>query len=752
MQLIWKCEDRKSGELAAFVLLLLLNFMIAFGYFQEWFGASGIVLGDFLWIMVILFPPVTTWTLLKHRKTLQAHSIETLVGARKIYILFIIVSFLQFISMIWPFVVNPLNMMGEYLNVPVRTLVNGKYVDNAAYFTEHNLLSVQPRYQLERDGSESPRPNPEACLYIDRNSSVEKLLQTTKNRAAYFYDKPSGQLCNTGPIMPSDWLLIRQALTDSETMRRAEAWLAKDFERNTFWKQRDYTANELDFIVDNKFALEFQLNGIWVLHHHNFVLGPINEYALGKPQQDIFPQYGWLNMVATSHLMEWLGGITYDRYFRVWYSYFVVYFILLISLFGLVFRRPGYVALATTLSVGLMSCISFVWYFQGPGLNPVRHFFDVFVAAGFYLYLTKDRPVFLLIALGCGLLGILNNPQLGLACLGALVAAVGLAWFQRSLAIKLPILSAVVFSVLLGGWFAFGHPFWSAGALNQYYLMGISSLPTVVSREIGILILCGLADVMLWRHLGKGGDRFPYFVLFLLLYSQGSLLYSLWGSTTTHFLALATIHVTAMVAMLKLEMDNSSLSTNKKEISIFIVFGCSLALLVYGAWSYAASEQKYEADFRQHENHEWKLERARFVSSMSPQPFESAANLIQKYSKEPAIHIISEYDAIVPFLAKKYSAMPFFELSKFFTTPIEHALSIETIQQDRPMYLFVDTDIERNYTMDVLDPRALYVTNFQPFSVARVKRLELLQKVFFAVQDDYELVEQGLLISVYKRK
>ena len=96
--------------------------------------------------------------------------------------------------------------------------------------------------------------------------------------------------------------------------------------------------------------------------------------------------------------------------------------------------------------------------------------------------------------------------------------------------------------------------------------------------------------------------------------------------------------------------------------------------------------------------------------------------------------------------------MPFFELSKFFTTPRELELSINKIRQDRPQYLFVDADIERDFSMDVIDPRVLYVNHLQALSVVRVKQLELLKKVFLAVKDDYELVEQGMLLSVYRRK
>ncbi|MEI6102252.1 MAG: hypothetical protein WCP73_10465, partial [Eubacteriales bacterium] len=363
--------------------------------------------------------------------------------------------------------------------------------------------------------------------------------------------------------------------------------------------------------------------------------------------------------------------------------------------------------------------------------------------AGFYLYINKERRAYLLGALAFGILGVLNNSQLGLACLGALVTAVGTAWFRNAPDFDRKLAPAVLATALLGGYIGLGHPFWNAGTLNQYYLMGLSSLPTSAGREIILLIVCGFADILVWRRMEKGQDRFKFVVLLLLLYSQGALLYSLWGSTMTHYLALATIHVTTVVALLKMELEHSSLSATKREIIVFLAFVCSLPLLVYGAWVYTASQQEYEWAFKQHENYEWKLERAHFVSSMNPKVFEDSADLIRKYSTTPAIHILSKYDAILPFVAKKYSAMPFFEMSKFFVSPRELALSVEKIRQDRPDYLFVDTNISYDFTVDVVDPRAFrahYMNHLQGLSVMRAKQLELLKQVFEAVQDDYELV------------
>ena len=121
--------------------------------------------------------------------------------------------------------------MSEYLEIPSRTMVNGQYVDNSAYYTKHQLLGIQPRYQMERDEGKAFRPNLDACLSIDLNHGVEDLLQKTRSRVAYFYDQQAGMLCNTGPITPDDYLKIRQAATDKETLLRAEEWFARDISR-----------------------------------------------------------------------------------------------------------------------------------------------------------------------------------------------------------------------------------------------------------------------------------------------------------------------------------------------------------------------------------------------------------------------------------------------------------------------------------------------------------------------------------------
>ena len=70
---------------------------------------------------------------------------------------------------------------------------------------------------------------------------------------------------------------------------------------------------------------------------------------------------------------------------------------------------------------------------------------------------------------------------------------------------------------------------------------------------------------------------------------------------------------------------------------------------------------------------------------------------------------------------------------------------------DKPQILFVDTDIRRDFATDVVHRHAPF-GGLNAISRYHVEQMRSLQRVFLAVRSDYELVEQGLLISVYQRK
>ena len=176
----------------------------------------------------------------------------------------------------------------------------------------------------------------------------------------------------------------------------------------------------MEFLRKNRFEMLWQILNRWVIHHHNFVLGPINEYALGKPLRDINVQYGALNVVLMKYLLEKTGGITYQNYFQKWYAFWPVYYALFIALAMLIFRNIEYVALISVLAFGFVNKIDYQFLFLGPGLNPIRHFFDIPVIACLYMYLRGGKTQFLMAATLLIPIGVLNNPQFGLFLAGSL--------------------------------------------------------------------------------------------------------------------------------------------------------------------------------------------------------------------------------------------------------------------------------------------------------------------------------------------
>jgi hypothetical protein len=96
--------------------------------------------------------------------------------------------------------------------------------------------------------------------------------------------------------------------------------------------------------------------------------------------------------------------------------------------------------------------------------------------------------------------------------------------------------------------------------------------------------------------------------------------------------------------------------------------------------------------------------------------------------------------------------MPFFDLQWFLLTDREVNLCIERIQTQKPRYLFVDTDIERNLNGEIVTAELRFISGPGEESLVRVQRLNLLKDIFLAVKKDYEPVKQARLLTVYKRK
>ena len=98
-------------------------------------------------------------------------------------------------------------------------------------------------------------------------------------------------------------------------------------------------------------------------------------------------------------------------------------------------------------------------------------------------------------------------------------------------------------------------------------------------------------------------------------------------------------------------------------------------------------------------------------------------------------------------LSERYSAMPFNDLAFYLLTPKESGMAIDTINRDKPKYLFVEHGILNDRSGEICNEK----DGPRIESILRVMRLDFFTAVFKAVSKDYKKVSPGEIIDVYER-
>jgi hypothetical protein len=712
-----------------------------------------------LWLSVLLLPFYDS--LQKTREVLFLSQMQTRLyralehvdacAQRKFWLsavagLVVLVCF-QLVTMFLPYVRGELYMMNEYMDIPEYTLMGEHYVSNADYLRQHNFDGLL-KYDQEADRGATPLPRPGTYIEVPRTDLLDRFIE--KHKWSYHYDDRLKALVARRGVAPGEYAELALAFDQTEDRARVSWLYNKSDDKHDRLSGRRYNAEEQDFLEKNSFELRWQIMNRWVVHHHNFMLGPINEYALGKPLREISAQYGLFQIVMMRWLLEKTGGISYQNYFQKWYAWYVVYYAVFVALTWLLFRNVYYMALACILAFGFLNKTDYQFLFVGPGYNPIRHFFDLPVTACLYWYLKTRRGGVLVLALFFGLIGVVNSKQFGVFLAVSLVVTLLVkSWQGRERGEYHDVWWAVGAAVILGLMLLGGE--WGKDIMSQYYLRGFIGFPSSSKGLYLIVFIISGCYLMLLRG-EHAANEWKYLALFLLLYSQGLLVYGIWGSFR-HLLHIAPVLVLGGVVFLKLWIDQSRLKRYGSVLVCALIVGALGFVYVPGLFAYYTTKSEYEQVFATHRTYEWNLERAQFRSTMDPKYFVDSVSLIQQYANpENGIYIISKYDNLLPFLAKKYSIMPFFDVQWFLLTDKEVRLCIERIQNGKPPYLFVDRDIERSLNGEILVAEVPFVDSAGGESLLRVQRLNLLKDIFTAVKDDYELEISRGLLTVYKRK
>lgn len=660
-------------------------------------------------------------------------SIREGIAQKGIWIVLAIVS-LSFLCYLFyePFVGKP-KIINEYFNIPEQTLIkdkgnNVKIVDNTTYWNQHfpsPLTFKGDIKSLQYVGN---------CL--DATPESMHVFMNELDQYQLYYNKTLRQFCINGDFSENAFSSFQnQSLYNVLNL-------------NNYLKEqqttKSYNSNEKYFLQANEYEIHWQMLSRFMIHHNSFMFIPISSLMLNESSAPVNAQYGLSNARLFAYFFNKYGDISFDNWLRVSYSFYLVYFLMLILVIAFITRSYAWTAIILVMSLSVENLHGYDFLLLAPGDSPWRNLLDLLSLLMIFIYSRQKNFIFYLIALFLGLVSIIFNPQMGIMILAStLLSGVFCALYER-LRIKLTLISSILALV-----FAFYLYITGTGHddLAKYYIDGVIGFPINFIQLIKIFIAIIISYMIIVKIIQKQATRNYIYLIFLVIYAQELLLYVVWHFNTDGFLARGYIYVITLLLLVFQFKDYCS--ENFKKML------CVIALGVYGYSVIFMLQSKYQYDkiFDQHVIYNWNLDRAHITSTMNPVYFENGVKLIDKYSKNKnGIYIISEYDNFLPFLAHKYSLMPFFDMKWYVVTPRELNKTIDLLKTQQPEYLFVDTGIDRNLNNEIIESSLPTIGYLNQESVWRVQRLKLLNLVFQSVASNYIMVESGSLISVYKLK
>jgi hypothetical protein len=295
----------------------------------------------------------------------------------------------------------------------------------------------------------------------------------------------------------------------------------------------------------------------------------------------------------------------------------------------------------------------------------------------------------------------------------------------------------------------------TSGVTFSYYLLGLFSWPA--HSLIITFTICYLIGSYAYLFVIKESRHYlKYIYVMLFIYTQGLFTYFYWSGLTNHLptvIPFIGLQVILMIYMYekKAPSENSTVlnvvSILKKLTSFMLV-----AAVMYSAKGYYQEKSEFTKNFTNHKTYTWELDGAHLITTINPEPIKDSIALIQKYSKsEKGIYILSKYDNLLPYLAQRYSRMPFFEMPWHLFSDDEVTDAINVIKIDVPQFLFTDNTIEQEA---FIDPWAILYKGDADTKerASRFDRYLQMQKIFKAIKQSYLPYEKGTLLTVYKRR
>ncbi len=506
-----------------------------------------------------------------------------------------------------------------------------------------------------------------------------------------------------------------------------------------------------EFFDKNRTELSWLTMCGWFMHHHNALLAPINEYTLGRHVKDIFFIYGSFNTIILAELIKMSGGVTLENYFKVLYSFYPLYYLLFLTVIFIIFRRTNYLLLSAIIAFSFLNNLNFISIYLAPGFNPIRQLFFLPMFLFLYLYFKQQKTILFLLVCFFSLVSLLACKEFGICGILALCAIIFIKNLNEKNPARMKEITIILITLILASLF------WQPGKSNA---TGVNSLkyslrlfaPLAGKNLLNFILICLSFCYVVFIKVMKTKGYLKYLALFLFIYFQGILVYYVWNPAPNHFSNISMPLVLMIILILKIFLNSSHLKKYEN-----IAVNTLIIILFFAAYlpslkSYYLERSPYQKIVDDHKIYDWDLPAAKIKSTMNPGYFLNAVELIHKYSPDSnSIYIISKYDNLLPFLARRYSMMPYHEVGVNLITEKEVKLCIDAILRDKPQYLFVDSDIDGDeFLNNIKKSSTLRREGLDPS--LKIEMSAELRKIYSGVKEYYNLLKRGDIISVYKLK
>lgn len=666
------------------------------------------------------------------RFEMQLNRGESILNKKYFYSSVLLIGYLQLGYLFYDPIFKQPKIINEYFNIPEKTILkNGDIVDNTKYWNNNfpSPITIKNDILLDKNFTNCLTATPE-----ELNVFTPKYSDTV-----VFYDVNSNQFCINGLVD----LKVFEGVHNSQLyhiLQNAQS-KAEELEKISL------SDRDKNFLSYNEFETHWQILSRFMIHHNSFMFIPISDLSQEKNTTTINAQYGLGSAWILEKFLSWKDNVSLDGWLKFSYLFYYIYFGLFIAVTFLITRSLPWTAMVFLLSLATVNSRGYDFLLLPPGESPWRHIFDIVILYCLYLYAEKKYFAYYFLALCFGVVSVAINPQIGAMIFTATIIA-GLFYAYRE---KIHSVH-MIFSVILATTLAIATFILTSSSndLAHYYIDGVIGFPISFHQMFKIFLLIIVGYILLWKILKDRLSSHYIYLIFLVIYAQELILYVVWHYNSDGFKARAFIYILT-VSLLLFPLRNILFSRFKNRLIVVTIVIVGI-VYIQSVLNIHHSKRKYEKIFEHHVTYNWDMDRAKIISTMNPLYFQNGVDLIQKYSKDQnGIYIVSEYDNFLPFLAHKYSLMLFFDMKWYLITPKELNKSIKTLQANKPEYIFVDTGIDRNLNNEIIDSKFPEIGYLHQESAWRVQRLRLLNEVFQSVASDYELVEKGYLISVYKR-